>query len=155
MWGFGTGREASSDLHSESIKHVFLLYLRSLSCLGTLLSFTPPRGPNLLKLIIREEAGSVGNITWQPEPGVSRNSLALFPHSGYKNRKGWTSLLQEGRTFFQVWSGCQALLGTLFHFVHILTEISSSSYYYPHFADEETETCEDTNTKSSLHGKRQ
>lgn len=82
----------------------------SLSCLGTLLSFTIPRGPNLLKLIIREEAGSAGNITWQPEPGVSRNSLALFLHSGYKNRKGRTSLLHEGRTFFRVRSECQALL---------------------------------------------
>lgn len=110
MWGFGTGGEASSDLHSESIKHIFLLYMCSFSCMGTLLSFTIPRGPNLLKLIIREEAGSVGNITWQPEPGVSRNSLALFPHSGYKNRKGRTSLLHEGRTFFRVWSECQALL---------------------------------------------
>ena len=53
-----------------------------------------------------------------------------------------------------MWSGCQALLWTLFHFVHILPEISSSSYYYPHFADEETEACEDTNTKFSLHSKR-
>ena len=96
-WGFGTGAEVSTALLHESIKHVFLLYVCSLSCLGTLMSFTLPRGPTVLKLIIWEEAGSVGNITWQPEPGVSRNSLALFPILVIKTgRSGLPSCREEG-----------------------------------------------------------
>ena len=114
MWGFGAGGEMSTALLHESIKHVFLLYMCSLSCLGTLMSFTLCRGPNLLKLIIREEAGSVGNITWQLEPGVSRNSLALFPILVIKTGRGGLPSCREEGHFSKCGLGAKHCCGHYF-----------------------------------------